>query len=301
MLVVGEALVDVLHTADGEHSERAGGSCLNVAVAAARLGVTTTLVTQLAEDGRGQLLRSHAVASDVDVRASAPASGRTSSAVATVGPDGAATYDFDLDWSLEPTTLPDVAALHVGSLGTTLAPGRDAVRALVEEASARSDVLVSYDPNVRPTFVTDRDAALADVRSWAARADLVKLSDEDCEHLAPGRDPGELAASLVGGRTRLAVLTRGGDGATAYAADLTVSVPAPPATVADTVGAGDTFSAALVCALLAEDRLGTDAWHREEQTVRRVLTSAATAAAVTVTRPGADPPRLSELGEWPCG
>ena len=305
LAVVGESLVDILVAADGERVERAGGSCLNVAVAAARLGATTTLVTQLGDDDRGDLIRRHAAGSDVDLRASRTRSGRTATATARIGDGGAATYDFDLEWappSLRVEDLPTPPrALHIGSLGTTLAPGDETVAELVEAVSAQAGAVVSYDPNVRPSFITDPAAALAGVRSWAARADLVKLSDEDCEHLSPGSDPGELAASLLGGRTRLVVLTRGGEGATAYAEDLTLSVEAPAAEVADTVGAGDTFSAALLAALLAEHRLGDDAWYREELLVRRVLTSAAAAAAVTVTRPGADPPRLAELGTWPLG
>ena len=304
-VVIGEALVDILVGADGARVERPGGSCLNVAVAASRLGVDTTLVTQLGDDDRGDLVRRHLDGSDVALDESRTPSGRTSTATAHIGDDGAATYEFDLEWApptLAAASLPDrMRALHIGSLGTTLSPGARAVADLVESVGEQPGVIVSYDPNVRPSFIDDPAAALAGVRSWAARADLVKLSDEDCAHLSPGVDPGEVAASLLGGRTRLVVLTRGGDGASAYATDLEVSVPAPQAQVVDTVGAGDTFSAALVSALLVEDRLTEDAWHREERVVRRVLTSAAAAAAVTVSRPGADPPRVSELAEWPCG
>ena len=301
LVVIGESLVDILVSPDGERSERPGGPCLNVAVAASRLGIATTLITQLGDDSRGELVRRHAAGSSVTLQEHATASGRTSTATARIGETGAATYDFDLDWSPSRIDLGDPRVLHVGSLGTVLSPGSGAVAEAVEQAGQRPGTVVTYDPNVRPSFIDDVEQAVADVRSWAGRADLVKLSDEDAETLAPDLDPGDLAASLVGGRTRLVVLTRGGEGATAYAEGLVVSAPAPQAEVVDTVGAGDTFSAGLIAALLAEDRLDDDAWHREETVVRRLLTSAAAAAAVTVSRPGADPPRIDELAPWPAG
>ncbi len=298
IVVVGEALVDVLVREDGSRTEAPGGSCLNVAVAASRLGTETTLLTEIGEDAYGRLLRTHAEDSGVTMVADEPRTGRSASATATIDADGTATYDFDLDWALRPQRLPDGVVLHTGSLGSALTPGADTVADLAEQASGRG-ALVTYDPNARPAFVDDPADAWSAVRTCAARADLVKLSDEDCAVLCPGADVDEVARTLLAGRTRLVVVTRGGDGSTAYAEGLEVHADPVRVDVADTVGAGDTFTAGLVVALVDLDLLDGDAWHTDETVVRRLLASAAAAAAVTVTRAGANPPTRAELGTWP--
>ena len=132
-----------------------------------------------------------------------------STATARLTADGAATYEFDLTWELADAALPDeVAGLHVGSLGTALTPGRDAVLGLLDQAAGR-DVLVTYDPNVRVGLLP----SWHDVARVASDVDVVKMSDEHVALLRPEESPADVARELLdNGRTRLVVVTRGGEG-----------------------------------------------------------------------------------------
>jgi fructokinase len=294
-VVAGEALVDIVVPQSGATEHAPGGSPLNVAVGLSRLGVETLLVTRLGDDEHGRLVRSHVEASGVTLAgASVDPEVRTSTATAHLDERGAATYDFDLAWDLPPLPLPDGAtALHVGSIGAALRPGREAVVRLVEEAAA-AGLLVSYDPNMRPVFTPDRARAWADVREVAAASRLVKMSDEDLDFLLPGSSGEDAARTLLGGRTEVVVVTYGGSGAVAFSTKGAVEVASQRSDVVDTVGAGDSFMAALLAAV-AEQGLATDA-----ERLRSQVEAAHQAAAVTVSRRGADPPRRDELPEgWP--
>ena len=193
------------------------------------------------------------------------------------------------------------AAVHVGSLGVMLAPGGEQVLALAESVCRRGEVVTSYDPNVRPSVTPDRRAVAATAERAAACAHIVKMSDEDLAFLFPGTTPAQLAARLLGdGRpTRLLVVTRGRDGAVVAARGARFSVPAVPVAVVDTVGAGDTFTAALLaglagCGLLSPGALAARV-AREQDVLREIVGQALAAAALTCTRPGADPPTAGEL------
>jgi fructokinase len=296
-VVAGESLVDVVVTAAGDTRRAPGGSPLNVAVGLARLGVPTTLVTEIGDDALGRLVVDHVLASDVALHPGSVVTGRhTSTATAHLDASGAASYDFDLGWELQPRTLPEEAtALHVGSLGTALRPGRDQVLAMVAEATRRG-LLVSYDPNARPSLTPDPAQAWRDVLEVAASAAVVKLSDEDLAFLAPGTTPEGLAAELLRGPTRLVVVTFGGEGALAFSRETQVRVASRPSRVVDTVGAGDSFMAALL-AVVVEHGLDELSAPRLQQYVE----AAHQAAAVTVSRLGADPPRRGELPPaWPA-
>ena len=296
-VVAGESLVDVVVTADGRRFEAPGGSPMNVAVGLARLGVPTTLLTRLGDDEHGRLLRRHLEASDVDLPPATSAA-RTSTSTAMLSAEGSASYGFELSWDLPATSLPpDTAALHVGSLGTMLDPGRVAVQELIEEAVVRS-ALVSYDPNVRPMLLPEPGRAFDDMTRVAGRTDVVKLSDEDIRVVSPGAQERRVVEHLLcGERTRLVVVTKGAAGASGYTAHAEAHVAAPVGTVVDTVGAGDSFMAALL-AVLSGRGSAEPPWHETE--LRRLLRSAADAAAVTVSRRGADPPARAELPPgWP--
>jgi fructokinase len=296
-VVVGEALVDIVVPAEGEPRHSPGGSPLNVAVGLARLGVDTLLMTEVGDDDDGRLVLDHVRASGValDPAAVVPGS-RTSTATARLDEHGAASYSFDLRWTLASRRLPeDATALHVGSLGTTLRPGRDSVVELVGQAT-RAGLLVTFDPNARPSVTPDAQQAWQDVREVAAAADLVKLSDEDLAFLRPGATVADAAEALLGGRTKLVVVTCGGTSAFAASAAASVEVQSRPVDVADTVGAGDSFMAALLTVVVEHglDRL-------DEGRLASYLTAAHQAAAVTVSRRGADPPRRDELPPgWPA-
>ena len=295
-VVAGEALVDIVVPAGGTPERAPGGSPLNVAVGLARLGVDTTLVTEIGEDELGRLLVQHLDDSGVRLAGGSVVAGqRTSTATAHLDEHGAATYDFDLRWDLRPAPLPaDTTALHVGSVGSALRPGRDSILAMVEQASG-AGLLVSYDPNARPVFTPDRDQAWRDVREVAGRSELVKLSDEDLHFLQPGADPRAVADQLLGGATRLVVVTFGGEGALAVSREATTHVRSRGSDVVDTVGAGDSFMAALLAVAVEH---GLDDLDADRLTA--YVTAAHEAAAVTVSRRGADPPRRDELSAgWP--
>ncbi len=302
IVVAGESLIDVVVDHDGDTSEAPGGSPLNVAVGIARLDVPATLLTQIGHDERGGLVVQHLEASGAEVVAVPTRSGRTSVATAHLDRAGVASYDFDLEWSLAHQELPPCRALHVGSLGTLLEPGRDSVLDLVEQACAR-DLFVSYDANLRESFVDDRDRTWAGVRALAARCTLVKLSDEDAGLLDPDSDPDDIARTLLQGeRTRLVILTRGPDGATAFAEGGQVSARPRQISVVDTVGAGDAFMAGTLVQLAD---LGAFAHpgpgpSTDLEDLELLLRGAVEVAALTCERRGANPPRRADLpAGWP--
>jgi fructokinase len=307
-LVVGEALVDVVQPADGSEPQRAvGGSCLNVAVGLSRLDVPTTLVTRIGDDELGRLVREHAEASGVRLSdGSVVTGGATSTATAHLDAEHAATYDFDLVWDLPAQTLPtDLLGMHVGSLGAVLDPGRTTVADLVRQAVA-DDVFVSFDPNIRPFFLTDAAAAWAEVLELARGSRLVKLSDEDLRLLRPEASETEVCRELLAApRTELVVLTRGSAGAVAYTETAELGVAAPRTEVVDTVGAGDSFMAAML-AMLADwgvlDEGDGALSALDDARVELLVAGAVTAAAVTCSRRGANPPTRRELPPtWPAG
>ena len=302
IVVVGEALVDVVVDHEGDSSEAPGGSPLNVAVGLARLDVPATLITQVGHDEHGGLLVQHVTGSGAEIAAVPTSTGRTSVATARLDETGAASYDFDLEWSLPRQPLPPCHALHVGSLGTLLEPGRESVLDLVDQACAR-DLFVSYDANLRDSFVDDRARTRRRVQELAARCTLVKLSDEDAALLDPAADPAELArALLVGERTRLVLLTRGADGATAFTPGGETTVRPRQVEVVDTVGAGDAFMAATLAQLWDLDALRRPGpgVPTDDDGVRRLLLGAVEVAAITCERRGANPPRRQDLpAGWP--
>jgi fructokinase len=300
IVVVGESLIDVSDDPDSPR-EIVGGSPLNVATTLAGLEVPTLLITEVGSDERGKRIVEQIEASGAELIAAPATSGRTATAtVSLVG--GEASYDFDIGWSLPHQELPACDALHVGSLGTVLEPGRDSVLDLVEQAWAR-DVFVSYDPNVRAPLVSDPKQAWRDIESLAGRAHLVKLSDQDIAVLHPGADPEDIARSLLQDEhTEIVLLTRGVGGASAYVGDLAVSVPALDVKVVDTVGAGDAFMAATLAILLEGSAFGSHGAGvpAEPERLERMLRAAVEVAGITCSRPGAAAPTRPELRpDWP--
>lgn len=299
VLVVGEALVDIVRAADGSTAEYAGGSAANVAVALARLDRSVRFATSYAADAHGRLIADHLTAAGVRLANDPAAVARTSTALATIGTDGAASYVFDLEWTLNAVTeKPVPLVVHTCSLGAVLLPGADQVLALLTRL--REHATISYDVNARPAITGTGPDLVARVERMVAISDLVKASDEDLDALYPHLDHVEAARLLLALGPAAVVITRGAEGATWVAAQDEVEVLSRPVVVVDTIGAGDTFGAALIDALWERGRLGAEgrealrSLHADE--VAAVLAHAAAAAAVTVSRPGADPPYRSELG-----
>ncbi len=303
VMVVGESLVDVIRDPHAATSQAyPGGSPLNVAVGVSRLGMRTSLVTHYADDTHGASLEKHLSSNGVGVikGGSAP----TSTATATLGADGAATYVFDVSWDLDDAWTSAAEAVrsaghvHTGSIASVLAPGDESTLSLVR--AARESATVSFDPNCRPAISPDVARARARVEQFVAASDVVKASDEDLLWLYPDRTPTEsLEAWLELGPSLLA-LTRGAAGPVILTRRGRVQMPAERIVVADTVGAGDSFMAGLisglaqVCALGAAGRKKLNALSEDELLL--VAAYATRAAAITCSRAGANPPTAIELG-----
>jgi fructokinase len=296
VLVVGEALVDITRTPDRPAAEHPGGSPLNVAVGLARLGIPTTLAAQVGNDRHGERIRAHLDHSGVRL-APAASAGPTATATAHLDGAGHATYEFDLRW--DPSDLPDPASytlLHVGSIGSWLAPGADAVADLVSRARA-AGVPVSFDPNVRPVLAPDLGAVRTRVRRLAAAANVVKLSDEDAATLgeADGADGPATPDELLRLGPTLVAMTRGGDGALLLSGRSRVDVAAGEIVVADTIGAGDSWMSGLLAGIVTEGWSTRTSYTTDELEWLGRLAGAT--AAITCSRPGADPPWRHELPE----
>ncbi|PWJ56137.1 fructokinase [Quadrisphaera granulorum] len=303
VLVIGEALVDVVHSADGSAREYPGGSPLNVAIGLSRLGRATQLLAHLGDDERGAAVLAHLRASGVEIVDGTVRPGATSTAQATLAADGSASYVFDLTWELPEGSALDAAlpeaplAVHTGSIGSWFEPGAGAVSQLVQRY--RATATTSFDPNVRPSLMGDPTLVRERIDALIDHCDVVKLSDEDADWLQPGGDHEALLASWVDRGVSLAVMTRGAQGLVARARSGRAEVRAQKVTVADTVGAGDSVMAALIDGLAEHDLLG--AARREalrdihNDDVQTLLAHAARVGAITVSRPGADPPWRREL------
>jgi len=288
VVVIGEALVDVVDGPEGT-VEHPGGSPMNVAVGLARLGTPTRLVCALGDDDRGRAVRAHVRSSGVEVDATTVE--RTSAAVATVDEQGAATYAFDLDWRLDPVAVPTgTPLLHTGSIAAVLQPG--AAHVLDAVRRRPPGTLVSLDPNVRPSIAPDREAVLAALGPVIAEADVVKLSDEDAAWLWPGRSVDAVLDGLLADGVGIAAVTLGGAGCAVASPVARAALGAPRVEVADTIGAGDSFMSGLLAGVLAADH-GPAAADADD--LGRLASLALACAAVTVGRPGADPPTRAEL------
>lgn len=302
LTVIGESLVDVVHSDTAAPRSYVGGSPMNVAVGLARLGHPAQFIGRYGADAHGEMVVSHLRENDV-LTPLPPDQHPTSVATATLGPTGAAHYVFDLVWDLPgldrklPTFLQGTTMLHTGSIAAMLVPGSDAVLAAVE--AARPLATISYDPNCRPTIISDVDYARAQAEKFVALADVVKASDEDLQWLYPDVTVEQAARDWQRLGPGLVVVTRGSAGPWAVAEAGEVEVPAPSVSVVDTVGAGDSFMSALLGTLV--DRELDGAQRRDQlrglsrEQITGILEYAASAAAVTVSRAGSNLPFAAEL------
>jgi fructokinase len=299
--LTGEALIDFTASEAGTLAflGHEGGSPLNTAVACARLGEPTGFLTQLSTDLFGERLMRFLERNGVDTRFILRSDAPSTLAFVERSPS-TNRYAFytqgsaDATWA--PAPLPQLPAecrfLHFGSISLLQEPAATRITALMAANAGRR--VIVFDPNVRSSLIPDMAAYRARAMAWVAMADLVKLSDEDAELLAPGRPAGALAADCLQAGAIAVIVTRGAGGATLWrAGHEALAVPAPRVEVVDTIGAGDTFTAGLSVSLLAQGvehpaqlaELGDSAW-------REVMRFAVMAAALNCTREGADPPTL---------
>jgi fructokinase len=308
ILCCGEALIDMIPSPTLEGGRdgfvpHSGGAVFNTAIALGRLGVQTGMITGLSTDMFGQQLADALHASHVDTTRVIRSDRPTTLAFVKLT-DGHASYSFFDENSagrmIRPEDLPDlsdeVSALFFGGISLAVEPCADTYAALVErEGTGRA---VMMDPNIRPGFIKDVDRYRDRLARMLRLTDIVKVSDEDLNWIYPG--PDSLQSKLETLRAtgpRIVVMTRGGEGATAYLSDGTdVTVAAERVTAVDTVGAGDTFNAG-VLASLSEQGLLTKSGVSAVTTgqMHRALTLAAKSAAITVSRAGANPPWREEI------
>lgn len=300
----GEALIDFLpRTATDGSAAFApfpGGSPFNVAIAIGRLGTPAGFFGGLSTDLFGEKLRAALHDSGVDTSL-ANISGRPSTLAFVSLAAGDARYAFFDEGSagrmLTENDLPalpkTIAALHFGSFSLAEEPCGSALEALMRREFF--DRVISLDVNVRPTLIRNRDGYLARIDRLAAMTDIIKLSEEDLAWLAADSFE-EIAGRWLAGGARIVVLTRGAHGATAHWRADSVTVAGVPVKVADTVGAGDTFTAGMLAHLAMQGHLTKAAVAAlGTAEIEAMLGFAARAAAITVSRPGADPPWLREL------
>lgn len=287
--VIGEALIDIV-CASGKVEEVPGGSPANVAVGLAKLGVPTAFLGYLGKDERGRRLVQHLAAAGVELVPGSDRAPRTSTATVRIDETGGAHYEFDMLWALpDAVRLPASRILHTGSIAAYLEPGGSSVRDLL--ATASSDTIVSFDPNIRPSIVGEPTSRLVRLtEQTAALSTVTKLSDEDAEWLYPGRPVDAVIDRLLECGPELVSVTRGGHGAILATRRDRVAVPGVKVPVVDTVGAGDTYTAALLSQLLSLDLSRLDAAQ-----LRSIGGVATVAAGVTVSRAGADLPSRADL------
>lgn len=306
ILVCGEALFD-LFAEDGDGGTltldaRIGGSPFNVAVGLARLEVPVAYFGGLSRDFFGRRLKAALEREGVDTSLVIDSDALTTLSVVGLDASGSPAYSFygegAADRLVTPGDLPALAegidTIHLGSFSALVPPVGDALLHLVRREHGRR--LVAYDPNIRPTVVADLAAWRGRLDDLLPHVDLLKISAEDAQTLYPGTDPAELARDWLARGPALVVVTRGREGASAFTATSTASVAGRPVTVADTVGAGDTFQAALLARLgdtAARSRAGLSGLG--EGALADLLEYAGRASAITCTRRGADLPRRAEL------
>lgn len=292
--VCGEVLIDVLPT-----GPVVGGGPANTAKALARLDHGVQFIGGISTDAYGLIARKELDRDGVDLSLALESSKPTSSATVQLDSSGGATYTFVIDetatfdfshsWLPDPERLKP-SVLHIGTLATVVAPGASVLFDWAIECAEFAPIV--FDPNIRPSFLGDRNKYCQVVEKWVAISSVVKLSDEDIAWLYPDETMDEVAHRWLSGETSLVVITRGGKGIIGYTRGAQEEVESALVTVVDTVGAGDTVGAIIVEAVVQHSVAGVVG-----QVLVDTLHKAAVAAGITVSRAGAQPPRLYELVE----
>lgn len=300
ILCSGESLIDMVPQPDGMLRPLPGGAVYNTALALGRLGAPTAYLWPISRDGFGGALLGPLTQAGVDT-ARCPRTDRLTTLAVVSLAGGDARYSFYDEGSAGrmfadadlPALPPGLAALFIGGISLVPDPCGATIETLAARA-AQAGVPVMLDPNIRPFFVGDEDAYRARLDRLFGLASIVKLSGDDLDWLWPGESVEAAAVRLMGRGVRLVLTTCGAQGAAAHTRGLRLAASAVRVQVADTIGAGDTFNAGVLDALHRAGALG--ALDRlDEPTLSAALAHAARAAALTVSRPGADPPWAHEL------
>jgi fructokinase len=302
ILISGEALIDLIPDPerDAAYDAVLGGSPYNVAIGLGRLAAETAFLSRISKDGNGEALAAGLLDNGVDISFVARDPRPTTLAFVMRGTAKTGSrYAFYLDgtaydgpWPF-PTEWPVAARhLHVGSFSAVERHGESVVSAMKD---AGAHATVSYDPNIRPFVTPDRVSVRELVERQASLAHVVKASEEDLQWLYPGRSVEKSLAALTANGPRFCVVTLGERGALAMLGSEQIAVPAPRVDVVDTVGAGDSFMSALLSAMDRDSALGSGSAAPDRASLRRWLTFAACASAITCTRKGSNPPTRAEV------
>jgi fructokinase len=294
--VVGEVLIDLIPHGS-EHVAVVGGGPANTAKALAKLGVKTYLIDGVSNDEYGQMAKAELLSDNVLLDYVQFSNKPTCTAKVTLSKSGSATYefviedtatfDFSASWLPDPHSIKP-SLLHIGTLATVIEPGASV---LFEWAQSIAHITpIVFDPNIRPAVLGNRNEYVKKVEKWVAISSAVKVSDEDLNWLYPGNAIDEIVNEWLEKGVELVVVTLGDKGITAYRMHEQISVHAVKVFVADTVGAGDTVGAVLVEAIVKN---GLDKLTGE--VLKNMLNRATKAAAITVSRTGANPPSKEEI------
>ena len=294
--VVGEVLIDLIPN-ESKHVAVVGGGPANTAKALAKLGVKAYFIDGISNDKYGQMAKTELLSANVLLDYAQYSNNPTCTAKVTLSSSGSASYEFVIEdtatfdfsdqWLPEPQTL-NPSLLHIGTLATVIEPGASV---LFEWAQSVAQVApLVFDPNIRPAVLGDRDEYVRKVEKWVAISSAVKVSDEDLNWLYPGKEINEIVKNWLEVGVELVVVTLGDKGITAYRENEEISVDAVKVVVADTVGAGDTVGAVLVEAII-KNGLGK----LTGEVLKTMLNRATKAAAITVSRTGANPPSKEEI------
>jgi fructokinase len=295
IVVVGEQVVDLVPAGQGLLRAALGGGPANTAIAAARLGAKVAMAARTGRDSFGAAFKERLAAAGVDTRYVLRTSQPSALALATVDETGEARYDFWLagaaDFNWRYADLPQLEAgttIHLGSLAAFLAPGADVLERWALDHQDRCTI--SFDPNLRPVALNKPDS-LVRLERLAELANVIRVSSQDLTQAYPGTDP-MLTARRWLAHSNLVVVTHGSSGATVLAKGEEVTLTPPPVTIADTIGAGDTSTGAVLAWLQQHE------WPVTRDDFAGLLKFVCTAAALNCTRAGADPPSLEEVTRW---
>jgi len=309
IVVVGEALIDLIQQADGSYQAKPGGAPANVSIALARLGTHVAFAGRMSTDSFGEKLFDWLSPENIDLSLVQRTSDPTSLAVASLDEEGKAHYSFYLngtaDWGWTLGAFADLelsppAALVVGSVAMAIDPGATVIENLAHALYTHHHSTVAMDLNIRPGLGLEQDSEVIRIERQISVAHIVKASDDDLVWLYPDRAPEETAL-LWASQDNYVIMTRGADGATLFTpAGERVDVAAPSITLVDTVGAGDSFLGATLFGLYRIDALGSAPSARLSEVSSDqwsdILTRAAQVGAITCSRAGCNPPTLQELG-----
>lgn len=307
VLVIGEALVDVVHSSDGGIKNVPGGSPANTAVALARLGITTFMKARISKDKFGSEIRSYLENQNVDLNLSLFVDEPSSVIDAFIQKDGSAKYEANLKgasdygWTeseLDIALAENIKIIQLGSLTSYIEPGASNVENWYKKLRNNSKHLLTFDPNIRhPLDAQPEGEVRKRAKNLASLAHVVKASDEDLSWISPDQDVIETAKNFIENGTTLVVITLGKNGAVAINSNFEViQIPAPVVEVKDTIGAGDTFAAALIAQLLEKQIVDEKALSALPLSdLRDILSNCAMTSALTCSRQGANPPYRHEV------